>query len=172
MPAFSTANMLGANLGITYAPISASTPETPGLPFALGQQTEGTDGSLWMFVVATGGNIAQYDFVGIDENFVAQPLNQTMAAAGFRIGVAQVAIPSTYYGWVCVRGANVLGKVREGCLADVALYISGTAGALDDAAYSSTWAKIDGVVAVATNSDGTAATAVEVLMTWPRSNAI
>lgn len=174
MAAFATSGQLGVNLATTYAPIVSTDPTIPGLPFALGQEVTATDGSLWQFVVATGGAITQYDFVGIDENFVAQPLTIAMVTAGsYRVGVAQVAFTSAYNGWVCVRGMNVSGRLAGSCAADAQLYITATAGVADDSQCdTSVTAQLSGVVAIAANSDTSVATAKEVALTWPKSGVI
>ncbi len=170
MTAYSTANMLGANLQQIYTPNTDLYPAVGlDIPFSVGQMTVGTDGSQWTFVLASGA-IAQYDFVGIDENFAAAPLTEAMADAGWIIGAAQVAIASASYGWICTKGANVSGNVLASCAADVPLYVSATAGSLDDAAGSSTYSKIDGVVCV--TAKNSVAGSTEVLMTWPRSDTI
>jgi len=168
MVAYSTANMLGANLQLVYTPSTTLVPYAGGSDpgYAVGQKTQGTDGSVWTYVKASS-SISQYNWVGIDENFQAAPLTKAMADAGWIIGVAQVAIASGSYGWVCTQGANVTGGVLASCAADVTLYTSGTAGYLDDAATTQT--KIDGVVLVTANTL-TQATNLEVLLTFPRSD--
>ena len=171
--AFSTNNLLGANLALTYAPISASTPDIPGLPYALGQTTLGTDGTQWVFVVATGGAITQYDLVGIDENFVAQPLTIVNAMAGYRVGAAQVAFTSGYYGWVVINGSNISVRAAGACAKDAVLYITATPGVVDDAQTdTSVNAQISGLVAIVDNSDTSVTVAVEMMMVWPKSAAI
>lgn len=168
--AYSTQNTLGVGLTQTFTPSTSLYPYPGENPFAVGQVVTGTDNSEWVYVLASG-NIAQYDFVGIDENFAAAPITEAMADAGWQVGVAQIAIASASYGWVCTKGANVTGKVLASCAADVPLYISATAGSLDDAAGSSTYSKIDGIVAVVGNT-ATVSANVEVLLTWPRSQTI
>lgn len=168
MATFVTSGALGINLAQTFTPSTDLYPYPGANNFALGTVVLGTDNSQWVYVLASG-NIAQYDFVGIDENFAAAPLDETMADDGWQVGVAQVAIDSASYGWVCTKGANVTGKIGASCAADVPLYISATAGTLDDAAGSSTYSKIDGIVAVVGNT-ATVSANVEVLITWPKSN--
>jgi hypothetical protein len=167
--AYSTANMLGANLTMVYTPSTDLVPFTGGdsPPFAVGQMTVGTDGSEWTFVLATA-NIAQYDWVGVDEDYDAAPLTKAMADDGWIIGVAQVAIASGSYGWVCTKGANVSGNVAASTAADSALYTSSVAGTLKYTGSLTLQTKIDGVVAV--TAKNTVAGATEVLLTWPRSS--
>jgi hypothetical protein len=132
--------------------------------FALGTKVQGSDGTEWVYVQASGA-ITQYQFVGIDENFQAAALTKAMADDGWAVGAAQSAFADDDYGWVAIGGSNVSGNLLTLCAADVALYTSGTAGALDDTASSQT--KIDGIVAVTGGVTGT--TATEVIMISPRS---
>ena len=142
-----------------------ATPTTPS--FAVGTRTTGSDGTTWVYVNASGA-IAQYDFVGIDENYAAAPLSTAMAGDGWMVGTAQVAFDSADYGWVCLSGTNVSGTGITGAAADVALYTSGTAGTLTDSTTIGT--KIDGVVFV-TSPTTSAGVSVEVIMTYPKSNS-
>lgn len=131
----------------------------------LGTRVMADDGQEYVYVQASGA-ISQYDFVGIDENFQAAALTKAIADDGHAIGVAQVAFADNDYGWIATRGHNLTGNVLGSAAADVPLYTSATAGALDDTSASQT--KIDGVVAVAANGT-TAAASVEVLLTFPKS---
>ena len=132
---------------------------------ALGSLVQGTDGNEYMYVKSAAA-ITQYHAVGIDENCSAASLTKAMADDGYRGGFSQVAFAGTnYYGWVATRGANINCYVGASCAADAALYTSATAGVLDDDSSSQT--KIDGVVAVAAGA--TAASAVEIIATFPKS---
>lgn len=135
--------------------------------FQLGERVTATDGSVWVYVQASGA-IDLKDFVGIDETFQAAALTKGIADDGYTIGVAPVvAFANDEYGFVCIAGSgsSLEGNVKANCAADVALYTSGTAGHLDDESSGQT--KIDGVVA--TEAAGGADAAVNVIMTWPRS---
>lgn len=146
--------------------MGVSLTETPtSQVFKLGTRVMTFDGQEYVYVQASGA-IAQYAFVGIDENFQAASLTKTIADDGWMIGVAQVAFTDDDYGWIAVRGANLTGAVLGSCTADVALYTSATAGYLDDSSTSQT--KIDGIVAVSAVGTATAAS-TEVLMTFPKS---
>ena len=79
--------------------------------------------------------------------------------------MAQVAIASGSYGWVCLRGGGVNGNVLLSCAANVALYATDTPGFLDDAAFSSLQPKLDGIVC--TTSRGTTNGSTAVLLTYP-----
>jgi hypothetical protein len=134
------------------------------IEYALGTTVKGNTNTEWVYVQASGA-IAQFDVVGIDENYQAAKITKAMADDGFNVGFAQVAFTDDYYGWVALRGTDIGMNVLASCASDVALYTSGTAGSLDDTSTSQT--KIDGVVAV--TSIGSAATSVEVIATYPKS---
>jgi hypothetical protein len=153
--AHSTSTVVGANFSRV----------TTDAEFAVGDYTQGNDGSAWMYVQANGA-ITQYDWVGVDENFQAGALTAAMAGDGWSVGVAQIAFADNEYGWVAVKGHNITARVGASCAADVVLYTTATAGVLDDA----TGTRIDGVVAVTANS-ATSIASTEVLMTYPRSSS-
>jgi len=164
-----TSGKIGVSLTATNPLYTDATLPTVGpqqnIDFVLGDTVTGADGTEFQFVQASAA-IAQYDFVGIDENNQAAPLTKAMADDGWAIGVAQVAFADNDGGWVASRGRNLNGAVLGSVAADVPLYTSATAGSLDDTSASQT--KIDGVVAVAANGT-TAAGNVEVLLTFPKS---
>ena len=157
-----TNGAVGVDLAVTVT--GTGTSYDQGNEFALGTPMQGTDGQRYVYAHASAA-IAQYDWVGIDENWEAAPLTKAMADDGWAIGVAQVAAADNDFVWVAVGGHNLSGNVLANCAADVALYTSATAGKLDDDATAQT--KIDGAVTVAANGGATAA--VEVLLTAPRS---
>ena len=139
----------------SYSKIGArfDTPTTTA-DFKLGECVEGSDGTKWTYVQASGA-IAQYDAVAIDENFQAAALTKALADAGQTVGVAQAAFTDDYYGWVALKGTNISVNVLASCAADAQLYTTGTAGKLDDASTSQT--AIDGIVIVTAASGATQA---------------
>lgn len=153
--AFSTSNLLGANLG--------STSTTPYVP--VGTIVDGDGGSRWMYVKAAG-TISQYDYVTIDEDFSASAGTKAAVDDGHSIGFAQVAAVADDYLWVALQGrgglsVNVLGS----CAADVALYTTADAGKLDDS--STSQSLITGITLATAN--GTSVTAAcEFIATFPR----
>lgn len=162
--AFGTGGMLGVDVSRTY---SGTTTDGYGSPFKLGTIESGTDGSIWQFVQA-GAAITQYSWVSIDENFQAVMGTKTLADAGYGVGFAQVAFSDNDFGWVCTHaGGNISVRLLASCAADVQLYTSGTAGALDDTSASQTL--IRGVVAVgaATNTASTR----EAIAIYPSATA-
>jgi hypothetical protein len=141
---------------------SNDTPE-----YKVGETVKGNDGTEFQYVHASAA-IEVYDCVGIDESGEVAPITKAMADDGFAVGFAQVLFADNDYGWVALRGrgSNFKCNVLASCAADVALYTSGTAGALDDSSSGTT--KIDGVVLVTTNaSSGQSPGAV--IATFPKS---
>ncbi len=151
-------HMTGGAVGVSLT----ATPTTP--EFELGTRMTSTDGVEWMYVKANDA-LAQYAAVGIDENWLADELTHAIASDGWTIGWAQSAFATSDYGWIALSGSNINAKLLTACAADVALYTTDTAGALDDASMTAA-INIDGVVAVATI---TAATNAEIIATYPRS---
>jgi hypothetical protein len=92
----------------------------------------------WVFIKASG-TISQYAFVAIDEAGTAVALTTTNAGTGEGlVGVAQVALATTEFGWVWVGGAGAGGGVIKGLVAasyaaNAALNTTATAGVADDA---------------------------------------
>lgn len=150
-----TSSVIGANL---------ASPTTDAA-FALGERQTGTDGTVWVYVQASGA-ITQYDYVCIDEDFQAAAGTKTSVDDGHAIGFAQAAFADDEYGWVALSGTNISVSLAASCAPDVPLYTSGTAGVLDDSSTSQT--KIDGVVAVSTAGTASSNT-VEVIATYPKS---
>lgn len=106
----------------------------------LGCRAYGEDGTEWVYVVADEA-ITQYNAVAVVKDFGASKLTKALADAGSILGVAQVAFASGEYGWVLVRGGgndSYFVTCKTGCLPNVGLYTSGTAGYLDDTSASQT----------------------------------
>lgn len=164
--AFVTDGTVGVDLTKLTAGTGASFDQ--GNEFALGTRVTATDGSNWVYVQA-GAAITQYSWVAIDENFQAVMGTKALADAGHGVGFAQVAFADNDFGWVCVNASgNINVRVLAACAADVQLYTSGTAGALDDTSASQTL--IRGVVIVATGVTATASTR-EAIAVYPSATA-
>lgn len=153
-----TSPLAGANTDVS----------TTDARFAVGTVVDAENGSKFMYVQAST-TIGQFDVVGVDEDYKANPLSSTMAAAGYTIGAAQIAVPISEYFWLALQGrGNVNIKVASSCAADVALYTTTTAGVLDDSA-TATQTLVEGVVIVTTQSSTTGlASGTEAIMTFPR----
>lgn len=151
MTQYSTAQQLGVNLQQTYTPDTDLYPYASSPGIAAGELTEGTDGSVYVYVLASGA-IALGDVVTITNAYVASGITTTNAALGNRVGVAsQVAIPDTAYGWVQLTGKCEGLNVAASCLPNVQLAATSTAGKLDDAVTTGL-KNITGVIITATNT--------------------
>ena len=102
--------------------------------FAKGTQVLGTDGSLFEYV-NTLSAISTYNAVCIDQDENASNLETTNAALYFRVGVAQISIAVSCYGWV-QRSGKMLVNVAANCNDFVPLFPTSTPGVLDDATIS------------------------------------
>lgn len=163
--AFVTDGTVGVDLTKLTAGTGASFNQ--GNEFALGTRVTATDGSNWVYVHAAAA-IAQYDCVAIDENFEATPMTKALADAGHGVGFAQVAFDDNDFGWVAVNApGNITVNVLASCAADVQLYTSGTAGALDDTSASQTLIRGVVLVAAATNT----ASSREAIAVYPSATA-
>lgn len=102
--------------------------------FAKGTQVLGTDGSLFEYV-NTLSAISTYNAVCIDVDENASNLETTNAASCYRVGVAQISIAVSCYGWV-QRSGKMIVKVAQNCEDFVPLFPTTTPGVLDDATIS------------------------------------
>ncbi len=168
---YNTTPLEGINTSLTYtaydqtaAISSTNSPDNPGPPHTIGTTTESVNGGEFMFIKASSA-IAQYDFVGILTTFNAASISTSTTSTVPIVAVAQVAIASGAYGWVCLRGGAISGNVLLSAAAGAALYATTVPGYLDDAAFSSLQPKIDGVVC--TTSRGTTNGSTAVLLSYP-----
>jgi hypothetical protein len=162
--AFITNGLIGTNLTRTTA---GTTTDGENAEIQLGTTALGTDGTEWVYVQA-GAAISQYHAVGIDENFQAAPLTNTVAATSHKVGFAQVAFSDNDFGWVATRGSNISVKTRASCAADVLLYSTASSGRLDDTVGGSGIAVTGVVLVVAASTSASAGSTVrEVLATFP-----
>ena len=155
-------------IGVDFTKLTTgTTTDGAGSPMPLGTRVSGTDGSEWVLVQA-GAAITLNSWVAIDENFQAVMGTKALADVGHQVGFAQVAFADNDFGWVAVHApGNVSLRVLASCAADVQLYTSGTAGAMDDTSASQTL--IRGVVLV-TAATGTASTR-EAIASHPSATA-
>lgn len=170
-PIANTLSKEGVDLTATYtgynqasAQSSTNDPSYPALPFAIGETCESSNGGEFMFVLA-GTTINQYDFVGISTAFSASQISTSTTSTVPTVAIAQTAITSGQYGWVCLRGGGISGNVLLSAAAGAALYATTVPGYLDDAAFSSLQPKVSGVVC--TTSRGTTNGSTAVLATYP-----
>ena len=162
--AYVTDGKIGINLAATTA---GTTTDGAGAEFALGTRVTATDGSNWIYCQA-GAAITQYSWVAIDENFQMVMGTKALADAGHGVGFAQVAFSDNDFGWVAVNApGNINVRVLASCAADVQLYTSGTAGALDDTSASQTLIRGVVLVTAATNTASTR----EAIAVYPSATA-
>lgn len=145
------------------------TANTSTANFTPGQTVIGSDGTFWQYVYA-GSTINQYDWVTIGQTNSstavfspqAYPLTITNGGLYNKIGIAQVAITSAFYGWVAVNGANIKGHIAASAQPGAFLYATATAGVADITVSSA--AGILGAVAM---SSATSSSSVYVIITFP-----
>ncbi len=161
-----TTPLLGVNLQQTYHLSTTTVPYTADYPpFLAGTTVNGTDESAWIFVLASGA-IAVGDVVSITNAGVASGITTTNAAFGNQVGVSQVAIADTDYGWVQRAGSCTSINVAGLCAPNVQLAATATAGALDDAVTTGL-KNITGIIVTATNTLTTTVAAKAGTLNYP-----
>jgi len=150
----------GFDFTTSYSAVSASTPEFPGAPLAVGTRVVGTDGAEWIFVIA-GGTVAANDVVIITTNstWTAQAMTNTLADSklGQFVGVAGAAATVGQFFWMQVSGYAAAVNALTGMTGFTAARSTATAGRLDDAITGGTTVAIAGIVLLATAASNTAA---------------
>lgn len=119
-----TGSLIGAN----------PTVYTSTAQFALGTMTTGTDGAVFEYVQALSA-ISTYNAVCIDQDGKASNLTTTNAAEVKAVGVAQISIAVSNYGWV-QRAGKMRVNVAANCQDFVALFTTSTPGVVDDVTVS------------------------------------
>lgn len=156
---FNTSNRAGVNYSEVFTPPSAGDYNFGAQPtFALGQLSEGSDGSEWVYVTFGSGGVTGLGYVVvIDEAFSAVMMSNSVGALGDKIAVAPAVAASGDYGWVQVYGTCDAIQVSASAAANVQLASTVTAGQLDDAVTTGT-KNINGIVLTTANG-GSAGTA-------------
>ena len=98
------------------------------------------DGGLAMYVEASA-ELVQYNVVAIQvsaSTHKATAITTALGSAADIFGVAQTSITSGSFGWVHLEGTNLQVNVAVSCDPAEDLYITATAGVLDDNAAAST----------------------------------
>lgn len=119
-----TGSLIGANPGVY----------TSTAQFALGTMVTGTDGAIFEYVQALSA-ISTYNAVAIDQDGKCSNLTTTNAAELKGVGVAQISIAVSNYGWV-QRSGKMRVNVAANCQDFVALFTTGTPGVVDDVTVS------------------------------------
>lgn len=140
--------------GVLGVSPSYTTTDLRGALLSKGSDAKGS----WRYVQANGA-ISQYDAVKIDNDGQAFSITTTISGVEpTAVGIAQIAFADNDYGWVWIgegggSGRGIKVNVLADCAADVKLYTTATAGALDDTATD----LIAGLTIVSTNGGSTAA---------------
>lgn len=113
--------------------------DVPG--FANGQCGMNADGSEYVFVQMTSGQAATgagywCHMTASAGTITAQQISTTTSTpgtnGGMPCGVAMAAIPTSGFGWLCVRGWNIPVRVAASAAKATILNTTATAGQLDD----------------------------------------
>ena len=151
-----------------YEPIGVSFYTTDTSPqFRVGTRAKGENGTTWMYVQAVSA-VKQFDAVSLDELYTQiASLTNANAKKSYMVGWAQNAIAAASYGWVCINGSGIQGRVKAVLNHSVKVYCpatsSGSAGVLRASATGRY--KIQGVVTVTTASGS--AKSPELELSWP-----
>ncbi len=149
----------GYSFTTAYPAVSATTPEFPGAPLAVGTRVSGTDGAEWVFVKA-GGTVAAGDVVlTTNSTWIAQAATNTLAASklGQWVGVAGAAATVNQFFWMQVAGYSAAVNAVTGMTGFTAARTTATAGRMDDTITGGTTVAIAGIVLLATAASNTAA---------------
>lgn len=153
---YATQNMAGVDVNRTYTVPQTNYPEYAAPPFAVGTTATGTNGTKWVFCLASAA-IALGDVVQITSAFAATGITTTNGLFGDQVGVAgAVAIASGDYGWIQIYGKCDAINVKASCLPNVQLATTATAGSIDDATATG-GKKITNIIITATNTAATVA---------------
>ena len=131
-----------------------------GKTFAIGNRHQDHSGNTWAYVFASVA-FTLGDCVAIKSNYHAAPMTDALSKTTGEVGFAQVAVTIDNYAWVMTNGRPTYVRVAIDCEPHVPLYITGTAGVLDDATLSSM------IAGVQINTSATAAGAYAGRLSFP-----
>ena len=162
---FDTDNKSGVDFNATYtvynqaaAVSSTNSPDNPGLPAAVGTYVQGTGESQYVFVYASGA-VAIGDVVQLSPTYTAVSVTTTLATFGSQLGVAQVTIAASAYGWVQRCGYCQKIGTAAAAVNNVQLATTATAGQIDDATTTGT-KNITGMVLAVSAASQTVTTGI------------
>lgn len=116
--------------------------------FNVGRTSIDNQGGLWKYVKASGAitkhNIGFITSAAIPLVVAASTTNIVdvpyLTGTPHPLCIPQISIPDTYFGWVWCGGPGcggigygIKGRIAAGCLAENPLYLTSTAGRIDDA---------------------------------------
>lgn len=158
-----TSSTIGVNLG--------SYDVAPG-NFALGTQVLTTQGGLFQYVNALSA-ISTYNAVIIDDSGNASNLTTTNGTAasglGKMVGVAQISIAVSCYGWVQRQGKLIVNVAAQ-CQDFVPLFTTATPGVLDDITVSECLVLGMNIYTSASNATAATGYAAAPLQMFPFAN--
>ena len=73
-------NKEGIDLNNVVVTVDSSTPEYPGAPFELGERVQGSNGSEWLFCIASA-TVTAFNMVAINKNFGAVNITTAVQAS-------------------------------------------------------------------------------------------
>jgi hypothetical protein len=162
---FNTLNSEGIDFNATYTPYiqtaavsSTNSPDNPGPPFLQGTYARGSGESEYVFVYASGA-VALGDVVQLSPTYTAVSVTTTLATFGSQLGVAQVAIAASAYGWVQRAGYCQKIGTAAAAVVNVQLATTATAGQIDDSTATGT-KNINGMVLATTAGSQTVVTGI------------
>lgn len=164
---YGNSGALGVNFAQVYTANSSSTglyPYASGVPFELGQLAQGTDGSMWVFVVySTGGSTGLGYVCTYDQAFSAVMLSTDNDIYGKKVGVSPAAATAAQYGWLQVYGTCDDIRCEQDALANATLGPTADPGQVDDAALTGLFIKGMTLTTARGASDGNA----PGVLNWP-----
>jgi hypothetical protein len=123
--------LIGVNKSLTKSAL------TDGSTFTIGDRHTDSDGNSWVYVKASAA-FTLGDCVAVKSGYKGSPMTDALSKAAQEVAVAsKVAFATDDYGWVQTAGAFANLRVAIDCEPKVPLYITATAGVLDDATLSS-----------------------------------
>ena len=143
------AHAIDGTLGVNVTAATSSTKE-----FALGTAVQMSDGSCYRYIEADA-TITAAQAVAAEEDYGCTPIDTTISGAEpNKVLVPQVAVTSGEFAWALESGVGTVNALAS-CAADVKIYTTATAGAVDDTATD----LIQGLRLTAANGTATAAVA-------------
>jgi hypothetical protein len=110
---------------------------TDGTTYTLGNRHTDAAGNNWVYVKASAA-FTLGDCIAIKAGYKGSPMTDALSKTAQEVGVAsKVAFAIDSYGWVQTAGAFDNLRVAIDCEPAKPLYITATAGVLDDATLSS-----------------------------------
>lgn len=107
----------------------------------------------YQYVKAVGAKLVGTVYL-IDSSFnLGAAIDTTLSAGPQKLGIPATAISDGRYGWVQIQGAIAGVSVLTGAVGGVELYVTATAGSLDDGAFSAA-NLVQGLSITTTNSSG------------------